>query len=211
MVPWNTPTVPSPGCPEYNTTYHPCTYPFLTLPNATAPCTSTFADAQKGAYDASRLLYLALGALVLGRYMYLMWYIARLHCCLDFCDGGRRGGGSTLGGRGSAGGAQKRVTFGATDKGAVCGFAGMVAWMVRALDVQGARGVVPFWLDDQLIVFIQDVLITALILSVRSWLATISFTPGRTGEGRGGVALFWVSMIILWGVHFLLLTPMQVR
>ena len=103
------------------------------------------------------------------------------------------------------------MTFGATDKGAVCGFASMVAWMVRALDVQGARGVVPFWLDDQLIVFIQDVLITALILSVRSWLATISFTPGRTGEGRGGVALFWVSMIILWGVHFLLLTPMQVR
>ena len=39
MVPWNTPTVPSPGCPEYNTTYHPCTYLFriCVMPSISLP------------------------------------------------------------------------------------------------------------------------------------------------------------------------------
>ena len=39
MVPWNTPTVPSPGCPEYNTAYHPCTYLFriCVMPSISLP------------------------------------------------------------------------------------------------------------------------------------------------------------------------------
>ena len=83
-------------CPVFDTTYHPCAYPFVSLPNTTSACSSTYADAQKDAYDAARILFFALGAPVLGRYIYLLWRNCRHH------------GGSCL-------------AFGATDKVAVCG------------------------------------------------------------------------------------------
>ena len=175
----------APACPMYNTTYHPCVYPFLTLPStsttATAStCSSTFADAEKDAYDAARALFFALGTPVLGRYIYLLRYNCR------------------------------RSKFGTTSKLAVCGFLCMIAWMIRALDVAGARGVLPYWLDAQLAVFSQNALITALILFVRSWRATISFTQGQQAPKKGGVTRYFVvTMVLLWGVHFLLLTPLQ--
>ena len=181
----------APACLIYNTTYHPCVYPFLTLPNTTtyshstassSTCSSTFADAEKDAHDAARALFFALGTPVLGRYIYLLRYNCR------------------------------RSKFGTSSKLAVCGFLCMIAWMIRALDVAGARGVLPYWLDAQLAVFSQNALITALILFVRSWRSTPSFTQGQQTPKKGGrvtLFLFVVTMVLLWGVHFLLLTPLQ--
>ena len=154
------------ACPEYNTTFHPCTFPFVTLPpNASSTsCSSTYADVQREAYDTSRLLFFALGALVLVRYIYLLWYIFRRRCY--------RGTKCTCAG-------QHTVRFSVTDKGAMCGCLCMISWMVRTVDVRGYRGILPLWLSDQLIVFCQNVLVTALILLVRSWMAAISFMPMR--------------------------------
>ena len=180
------------SCPAYNTTYHPCTYPYLTLPNATSaalPCSSTYADAYSSAYDAARALFFALGTPVLGRYIYLLWYICRHH------------GGDCR-------------SFEATDNIAVCGFVCMVAWLVRTIDVFGARGILPFSFDGMLIAFCQTLLITFLVLFVPSWLATLSITQGQPQEERDAavkrsVTFARVTMVLLWVVQFLLFAPMQ--
>ena len=179
------------SCPSYNTSYHPCTYPYLTLPNATPAlaCASTYADAYASAYDAARALFFIIGTPVFGRYIYLMWYICRHH------------GGDCR-------------SFEATDNMAVCGFICMAAWLVRTIDVFGARGILPFSFDGMLIAFCQTLMITFFVCFVPSWLATLSITQGQPQEEREAavkrsVTFARVTMVLLWVVQFLLFAPMQ--
>ena len=177
------------ACLTYNTTFHPCPYPFISLPNSSVPCMDTFADGHREAFDAARIVFFAAGTPVLGRYAYLLWHICRYH----YCHNDRR-----------------TVKFIATDKVVACGFLCMLAWSIRALDAEGSRAILPYWISGMLVTFCQNTLVTALIVLVRSWLSTISSTLGRTAvEGAGSSFLFWVTIFLLWVVHFLLLEPMQ--
>jgi hypothetical protein len=105
-------------------------------------------------------------------------------------------------------------SFEATDNMAVCGFICMAAWLVRTIDVFGARGILPFSFDGMLIAFCQTLMITFLVLFVPSWLATLSITQGQPQEERDAavkrsVTFARVTMVLLWVVQFLLFAPMQ--
>ena len=167
-------------CERWNTSYHPCPYPF------TGPhCNQTFAASQAPHYAIARWIWIGLGSLVLIRLLYLLRFALELRSLVP-----RR--------------------FGAADRSVFLVTATVILFLVRSIDVEGASNIINYVVDEILILTCQNLLVTVLLVVVRGWLAALRTTTGRgeDAEGPQWRRFFVVSLFLLWGVQYCVFVPL---